>query len=624
MRKWMKVIVLVSLAVLIGSCSAEQTTEDSSSDETFGEIQQQQEDKSEETVTETVEVEVVSRDGYEGELFFLGRASVKIKMDDGLVIYIDPASGVKGAYDEPADLVLVTHQHLDHNMVESVTLKEDAVVLECPSDLRHGAIKFEKGIRIEAVEAYNENHRRAVSCGFVLTIGDIVIYHSGDTSTTDQMQEMKDMDIDYALLCSDGYYNMSVDEAEQVAELIQPEAVIPIHNKASGSFSLDAAEAFDYDDVAILEPGESLRIKDLDNILSFEEEVNDLIDMKLDYIENVDFDSYMDLISERNDFYYNEQERWFDEMVKLADVEFDLMVLETEMVDDETYIAYIKQKQYKPGFITLEYPLVYYYELGEWKDGGYYFDEVETDKFIVKYMEGEDKVEEFKVMMEQAFVNLEGLYGVVLDYQYEIKLFDHQELLRQRTIPSSPTTFVGWSEPDESIKIYTGFDDYQGYPGVVQHELVHHITINICNNNLPVWMLEGLAMYDGSAFYDHSHSGLLSTLTKDQVSLTIDEVENLDLHISPTTEEVYAFYNTSFMYFKFIAEEYGHDKIMAMFHEAGKKPFHESNFNPDFYRINKETASDVIRKVLGMTKAELSIEYLVWLEETDYFDNRVR
>jgi len=48
-------------------------------------------------------------------LTFIGHASMKIKTEEGAVIYIGP--DYKGDYSEEVDLILVTHEHQDHNQV---------------------------------------------------------------------------------------------------------------------------------------------------------------------------------------------------------------------------------------------------------------------------------------------------------------------------------------------------------------------------------------------------------------------------------------------------------------------------------------------------------------------------
>ena len=50
------------------------------------------------------------------KLLFQGHGSYRLTANDGRIVYVDPYKG-KG-YDAPADIILVTHQHSDHNQVD--------------------------------------------------------------------------------------------------------------------------------------------------------------------------------------------------------------------------------------------------------------------------------------------------------------------------------------------------------------------------------------------------------------------------------------------------------------------------------------------------------------------------
>lgn len=50
------------------------------------------------------------------KLLFQGHGSYRITTNDGVVIYVDPFLG--SGYDKEADIILVTHEHNDHNHVE--------------------------------------------------------------------------------------------------------------------------------------------------------------------------------------------------------------------------------------------------------------------------------------------------------------------------------------------------------------------------------------------------------------------------------------------------------------------------------------------------------------------------
>ncbi|MBQ9959178.1 MAG: MBL fold metallo-hydrolase, partial [Oscillospiraceae bacterium] len=52
------------------------------------------------------------------KLYYQGHGSFRLESDGGKVIYLDPYAG--DGYDLPADLILVTHAHEDHNCVHLI------------------------------------------------------------------------------------------------------------------------------------------------------------------------------------------------------------------------------------------------------------------------------------------------------------------------------------------------------------------------------------------------------------------------------------------------------------------------------------------------------------------------
>lgn len=200
-------------------------------------------------------------------LLYMGQASLRIETEHEKVIYIDPYAG--NQYDLAADLILVTHEHFDHNDVSKVQKRnptcriiraKDAII-----DDVHQSFHIDN-ITIEAVEAgYNSHHDVKECVGYVLTFGNgRKVYISGDTSITEQMRSMPEMHIDYAFLCTDGVYNMGNEEAEQAAEMIKAEHTIPYHNSVSNNgdmFDREAADRFNVDGKLILLPGQTLIIE---------------------------------------------------------------------------------------------------------------------------------------------------------------------------------------------------------------------------------------------------------------------------------------------------------------------------------------------------------------------------
>lgn len=194
-----------------------------------------------------------------GKLLFQGHGSYRIITDEGIVIYVDPFAG--DGYDIEADIILVTHEHYDHNKVDLVKQKEDTVIIRY-NTLKAGSIYNKtsvKGVEIEAVEAYNAKHDRSVCVGYVLRFDNIRLYASGDTSRTDDMEnKLSKYNLDYALLPIDGIYNMDAKEASICASIIGAKKTIPIHMKPLELFDMESALKFEHSSRLIVEAAKEI------------------------------------------------------------------------------------------------------------------------------------------------------------------------------------------------------------------------------------------------------------------------------------------------------------------------------------------------------------------------------
>lgn len=194
-------------------------------------------------------------------LLYQGHASFRITTKGGTVIYVDPYVGE--GYGVPADLVLVSHEHSDHNQVQLVRLKKGGRIYRGSDLLVDGAYRSVvfKDVGIEATPACNKNHPRNQCVGFLLSLDARRIYAAGDTSQTDYMSErLAKEPIDYALLPTDGVYNMDARGASECAAVIGAKHSIPIHMKPGALFDQAVADAFHADGKLVLKPGEEIEL----------------------------------------------------------------------------------------------------------------------------------------------------------------------------------------------------------------------------------------------------------------------------------------------------------------------------------------------------------------------------
>lgn len=168
---------------------------------------------------------------------WLGHSGIRI--DGSKRIYVDP---YRISCKDPADLILITHEHYDHFSPEDIQKISTArTVLVKPGKPRID-ISFEQrsvspgeqftlqDISIQTVPSYNIGkpfHPLAShNVGYIFNVDGIVYYHAGDT---DLIPEMETIRCDVAFLPVDGTYTMSPEKAAEAAALIHPKVAVPIH-----------------------------------------------------------------------------------------------------------------------------------------------------------------------------------------------------------------------------------------------------------------------------------------------------------------------------------------------------------------------------------------------------------
>jgi L-ascorbate metabolism protein UlaG (beta-lactamase superfamily) len=193
------------------------------------------------------------------KLKYLGHASIKITTAENIIIYIDPFAG--DDYSEPADIILVTHGHHDHNAIAKVTKKDSCKIITFAEALTDGQYKtFEVlGIKIKSVPAYNLMHSKKQCVGFVIEFDGIKLYHAGDTSKIEEMAELANENITYALLPMDNIFNMGPKEATEAAKIINAKYNMPIHTGPGGVYGKKNVAKFNLNKLAV-RPGETIEL----------------------------------------------------------------------------------------------------------------------------------------------------------------------------------------------------------------------------------------------------------------------------------------------------------------------------------------------------------------------------
>ena len=170
------------------------------------------------------------------------QSSIRIDLDK--IIYFDPFEIKEKVND--ADIIFITHDHYDHFDINSINnIKNDNTIVVAPKSIKDSINKLsfkeciflnpdeEKiidGIKVQTVRAYNIDkkfHLKSNSwLGYIIEYNNIKYYIAGDTDITEDNKQLK---CDVAFLPCGGKFTMDYKEAAELAKIINPKVVIPIH-----------------------------------------------------------------------------------------------------------------------------------------------------------------------------------------------------------------------------------------------------------------------------------------------------------------------------------------------------------------------------------------------------------
>jgi len=163
---------------------------------------------------------------------YLGHSSFLIKVSEGTIV-TDPFDPDKVGLPFPkvsADIVLLTHDHLDHNNAEAVS--GEPFVIRSPGEYEISDLK------VWGYPAFHDKKggaERGKNTIYVFEAEKLTVCHLGDLGhLLDEKTAEEISGSDILLIPTGGVYTLDHEEAAKAAAQLEPKIIIPMHFKVSG------------------------------------------------------------------------------------------------------------------------------------------------------------------------------------------------------------------------------------------------------------------------------------------------------------------------------------------------------------------------------------------------------
>lgn len=164
-----------------------------------------------------------------------GHACVEIRRGDGYTIVVDPHDGRSLGIKTPearADLILVTHDHFDHNAVDVVAKPGSKTII-----MGYGTREVD-GVTVTGLRTFHDPRGgtlRGVNMAYVIAVEGARIAHLGDIGAPPPAEAVEQLrGVDLLILPVGGVYTIGPTEAWGLVEDLKPRNVMPIHYRIPG------------------------------------------------------------------------------------------------------------------------------------------------------------------------------------------------------------------------------------------------------------------------------------------------------------------------------------------------------------------------------------------------------
>jgi len=183
------------------------------------------------------------------DVWWYGQSCLRIKgKSTSLVVDpYDPTFTGLGNLKLEADIVVVTHDHGDHNNVSAVKVAAEGknpFILNGPGEYEIA------GVNIIGINSFHDDKNgaeRGKNTIYSITVDEINFVHLGDLGqkqlTQAQIEALSSCDV--LFIPVGGTYTISADDAPDIISALEPKIIVPIHYFVDGlKFKLDPVSKF--------------------------------------------------------------------------------------------------------------------------------------------------------------------------------------------------------------------------------------------------------------------------------------------------------------------------------------------------------------------------------------------
>ncbi|MCD6513243.1 MAG: MBL fold metallo-hydrolase [Thermoplasmata archaeon] len=187
------------------------------------------------------------------------------EISNGKTLVIDPHDGVSIGISPPrviADIVVITHDHFDHNKFKVVS-KEDTVVIR-------GGNKSINGIEIQSFKAFHDDEmgkKRGEINVYKIKYDFLTLCHLGDIGHIPDDEFINKIGkVDILFIPVGGFFTINARQAFELSKKIDTKIIVPMHYKIEGlSLPIDRLDEF------IEIAGKSIPVRYVANEIEMEE-----------------------------------------------------------------------------------------------------------------------------------------------------------------------------------------------------------------------------------------------------------------------------------------------------------------------------------------------------------------